>query len=83
MSFEEILGIINQYLPTITSIAGIIFVIWKTLRTIGQGLADIFKKTDGAVADQNKKLEEVTAQLQNVEQKYNELLTEITKIYHQ
>lgn len=83
MSFEEILEIINQYLPTITSIAGIIFVIWKTLRTIGQGLSDIFKKTDGAVADQNKKLEEVNDQLQRVEQKYNELLTEITKIYHQ
>ena len=83
MSFEEILGIVNQYLPTITSIAGIIFVIWKTLRTIGQGLADIFKKTDSAVADQNKKLEEVNDQLQRVEQKYNELLTEITKIYHQ
>lgn len=83
MSFEEILAIINQYLPTITSIAGIIFVIWKTLRTIGQGLADIFKKTDGAVADQNKKLEEVNDKLEQVEQHYNELLTEITKIYHQ
>ena len=33
MSFEEILEIINQYLPTITSIAGIIFVIWNNYKS--------------------------------------------------
>lgn len=78
MEFQTILELINQFLPTIASVVAVICSVILLFKKVSDAIGSLRNKD----SEYEKTLDEVKSELNDVSRKYNEVLTEITKIYH-
>ena len=82
MTPDQILEVINAYMPLATAIGGTMVLIFTTLSTIKKAISSMIDTGKTHSKEQQEKIDALTQEVNSLNKKQAELLTEVTKIYH-